>query len=606
MRLTAQSLSHLCSLRGENESKLAMSEAVDIWCDEFDAICRAHGLELRTWAPREAEISEAFAAQFVISFLRRSRGLRWRFPRALQDGAEGGFARWLQAKGERRLGLSPMALKKIRGVFRRQPGRRIYDVYLQDRELQRLFPLGLTPVGQRNFLGWLMTFGRTDQNVQDHEVLWFLHECAEAVGEGIALSYRVNPSWQELFPDALTPNGWRPFIRKLESLYPDLHKWQRQLRNASDTVPRPAVGGVNILSHFCYPSGIQQAAVWTREAIERAGLTTSCRDVPAGIKTTLLPRIDWLGLEAYPVTIITVAPTPYFATAYERSGWFRKAGVYRIAYWAWELETIPEEWVAMLPLVDEIWAPTEFVARAMRTRMTVPVHRMLPGVEVGEFTPVSKSELGIPDDHFVFLFMFDMYSDAARKNPLAVIRAFCLAFSSTEKAILVIKTTSGSPDPIAAERLEAAASTAGVVLLRETLPRAKAYGLIEMCDCFVSLHRSEGFGLGLAEAMLFGKPVIATGYSGNLDFMTEHNSLLVDYKLVPTRDSGPLYTSESVWAEPSEQHAAAQMRRLFDDRVEAAAIGARAQAELRETLSLRAGGERMRERLRQIMELRKL
>lgn len=582
-------------------SEESIADDVDVWRADFPAICGVHGLELPTLDAARAEISEAFAAEFVIAVLRRSRWLRWRFPRALSEGGEGGFARWIMTRGRRRFRLSRSALKKIRGVFRRPPGERIRDIYLQNRELQRMFPLGLVPAGQRHFLGWLTTFGRADQGVQDHELLWFLHESAESVARCVELSYRVNCEWQERFPTALTRANWVVFCEVVTAQFPALHRWSAQLGTPpNDLLPLPKGAGVNVLSHFCYPSGIQQAAIWTKTALERAGVVTSCRDVPAGIKTTLLPREDWLGLEVFPTTVITVAPTPYFTTAYERSGWYRQPGVYRIAYWAWELETIPEEWVAMLPLLDEIWTPTEFVAAAMRTRMTVPVHRMLPGVEVPEVERVSKTELGIPEDHCVFLFMFDMFSVFERKNPLAVIRAFREAFGRDEKATLLLKTTATSPNAAEAERLQAAADDAGILLVRRLLSREQAYGYLDMCDCYVSLHRSEGFGLGMAEAMLLGKPVIATSYSGNLDFMTEENSYLVEAEMTDVEEERPIYSRGFRWAEPSVHHAAKLMRHVFDDRAEAKARGERAQTELREKLSLRAAGDRMAARLRQI------
>ncbi|CAN5448007.1 glycosyltransferase family 4 protein [soil metagenome] len=587
-----------------------MSELIDVWSRDFADVCRMQGLDLRAFAPEEAGISEAFAAQFVMAALRRSRWLRWRFPRALHGGSNGGFARWIERNGARRFGLSAAATKKIRGAFRRAPGQRIYDIYLQDRELQRLYPLALAPAGQQHFLGWLATHGRRDQNVQDHEVLWFLHESAEAVGEGIALTYAVTPAWQEQFPLALTADRWPAFRQMLLSRFPALQRWRRPLRDVpvlerlTPVAAEEGVLGANVLSHFCYPSGIQQAALWTKTALERAGLGTSCRDVPAGVRTTLLPRADWLGLEVYPFSIITVAPTPYFADAYERSGLFRRPDVYRIAYWAWELERIPAEWVQLLPLLDEIWSPTEFVTEAMRSRMTVPIHTMPPGVELGPLEPVMKDSLGIAADEYVFLFMFDMYSEFRRKNPLAVIRAFRRAFPRGEKAALVIKLSRGHGDPAALEQLREAAEAHGVILIDEVVSRAKAYGFLEMCDCFVSLHRSEGFGLGMAESMLLGKPVIATGYSGNLSFMNRDNSMLVDYTLVDIAESGPVYAEGNFWADPAEEQAAAFMRQVFEDREAARSLGGRAQEELREKLSLRAAGERMATRLREMAATR--
>lgn len=587
------------------------------------ALCREFGVTLRDLAPIEVERSEAHAAEFLLGVLRRSRWLRWRFPRALSDGAEGAFARWVERRGAQKFNLSAPAQKKIRGVFRRPPGRRIYDIYLHDRALQNLYQWGLIPPGHRYFLDWLTNHGRADQQVRDHEILWFLHESSEDVSRGVGLTYLVQPEWQEQFPAALTREGWGAFrdwvqaqhrdfdfgksLRKLPPLLP--RQDQHYLARSSGAGQTPSVAhaeGANILSHFCYPSGIQQAAVWTKSALEAAGVRTSCRDVPAGVKTTLLERVDWLGLEVYPFTIITVAPTPYFADVYERSGLFRRRDVHRIAYWAWELETIPEEWLQLMPLFDEIWSPTEFVATAMRTRMTKPIFTMPPGVEVGPIEPVTRQSLGIPDDHCLFLFMFDMYSEFERKNPLAVIRAFREAFGRDEKASLVVKTSRGHGDPAGLERLKTAAQQAGVVLIDEVVSRGKAYGFLAMCDCFVSLHRSEGFGLGIAEAMLLGKPVIATRYSGNLAYMHAGNSMLVDYHLIDILKSGPVYAQGNFWAEPSGEHAASFMRHVFEHRDAARALGARAQAELRESLSLNAAGERMRSRLGEISRSREV
>jgi glycosyltransferase involved in cell wall biosynthesis len=225
------------------------------------------------------------------------------------------------------------------------------------------------------------------------------------------------------------------------------------------------------------------------------------------------------------------------------------------------------------------------------------VREVLPGVELGEIEPVAKADLGIPAGNYVFLFMFDMCSQMVRKNPLAVIDAFRRAFGRHEKATLVIKVSRGRSHPQEFAQLEEAARAAGVILVDEVLSRARAYGFIDMCDCFVSLHRAEGFGLCLAEAMLMGKPAIATNYSGNMAFMHPGNSLLVDYDLIDIASDNPIYPAGNHWAEPSVAHAAAHMRYCFDHRAEALALGARGRDEAKQKLSLKAAGLRMAEQL---------
>ena len=485
-------------------------------------------------------------------------------------------------------------------------GARVRNVYLNDPALQEIYPLGLLPLGQLYFFNWLGTHGRADQRLTDAEIHAFLRESAENETRGACLTYLLQPGWQKSFPAALTETGWGQFRGWIMEIYGRYLKRPLPAEAPLEFVSGQSAGcgdglrGVNILSHFCNPSGIQQAAFWTKTALERAALSTSCRDVPVPRRIVPTDREEWLGLEIYPITILTHAAEPYFESGYERAGLWRRENVYRVAYWAWELENVPDEWVKAAELVDEIWAPTRFVAEAMRARMPRPVYHMLPGVEIGPLETVPRASIGVPEDHFVFLFMFDLHSQMHRKNPVALFRAFQKAFRKTDRATLLIKTTGGDIYSADLAALRETIKGPNIILFDQMMTRAQAYGLIATSDCFVSLHRSEGFGLGLAEAMLLAKPVIATAYSGNMDFMNGDNSLLVDYEMAEITEDRLIYTRGNRWAEPSIEHAASLMRDVFENPVQARARATRAQPNVQRLLSLEAAGDRMRRRLEQI------
>ncbi len=588
------------------------------------------GPNLNVWSPADAEGSVDGAARLASGMLRNSSRLRRRFPAAISEGEDGPYCEWLCTSAAVKLGLSHRAVENISTAFRSDPGKRVLELYLRSPKLQTRFPHGLLPAGQKRFVKWLLREGRAKHNLSAAEILWFLHETAEQVPQMVLKTWLINQSWQKRFPAGPTSSGKEEFIGWLRHEFPGCSAFTSKnaldavvpaaeemlLHNGSngtganghrdatrqDAARLPSISreghgqpprGVNILSHFSYPSGIQQAALFTKRALENANFGVSCRDVSAFPCFDVEDRAPFLGLEVFPVTIINVAPQQYFSVAYERGGLLRRSGIYRIAYWAWELDAIPEEWVDLTQLLDAIWAPTGFVADAFRQRMPLPVHEVLPGVELSEIEPVNKADFGIPEKNYVFLFMFDMCSQMVRKNPLALIQAFRRAFRRSENATLVIKVSRGRSHPEDFAALEQAARDAGVIVVDEVLSRARAYGFMQMCDCFVSLHRAEGFGLCLAEAMLMGKPVIATNYSGNLAFMHPGNSLLVDYKLVGIADDNPIYKAGNHWAEPSVEHAASLMRSCYDNPARAATLGATGQAEAKQKLSLKAAGQRM-------------
>jgi glycosyltransferase involved in cell wall biosynthesis len=270
----------------------------------------------------------------------------------------------------------------------------------------------------------------------------------------------------------------------------------------------------------------------------------------------------------------------------------------RIGVWGWEVNAIPARWSRAFGLVNEIWVYSRFVAENIGAVAPIPVTVLPPPVAAP--TPTAPVRLGVPDG-FLFLFIFDYMSTIQRKNPVGLIQAFRRAFSAGEGPRLLIKTINAPLRPLHEEALlDAAQGRHDIHIVDRSLTTEEMDGLIAGCDCYVSLHRSEGFGLTMAEAMAVGKPVIATAYSGNVDFMNRENSLLVDYELNYVGPDVEIYPPEGEWAEPSVEHAAALMRQVYDDPATGAELGARAREDIARTLSPQATGAAMRGRLMQL------
>jgi glycosyltransferase involved in cell wall biosynthesis len=260
-----------------------------------------------------------------------------------------------------------------------------------------------------------------------------------------------------------------------------------------------------------------------------------------------------------------------------------------VACWVWELNAGYPEWHRFTRLFHDIWAPTHFVADSLRSVSTTPIHVVPYPVEAPAACTYRRSDLGLPENVFLFLYVFDLASTIGRKNPMALLRAFNNAFADRRDVCLVLKYHNATCDAPAAETLQRLASgRANVRLLDMTLPASKVDGLIRLCDCFVSPHRSEGFGFNIAAAMYHGKPVIATGYSGNMDFMSKETAFLIDYELVPVGRGHAHYREGFGWADPSVEHLATLMKQVHDHQDAARRIAEAGRGEIVERYSTSA------------------
>ena len=271
---------------------------------------------------------------------------------------------------------------------------------------------------------------------------------------------------------------------------------------------------------------------------------------------------------------------------------------YTIGSWWWEVhDSLPEGWLLGSLMLDEVWVASDHIADALTPFIPVPVTKVtLPVIPVTA-PALTRAELGLPDG-FLFLFVFDYFSTLPRKNPLGVIKAFKRAFPPGSGAKLVLKSINGEHATAKRELIRGMIGEhPDIVMIDGLVPLETKNAFVANCDCYVSLHRAEGFGLPLAEAMSLGKPVVATGYSGNLEFMTDENSYLVEAGLTRIGDETVHYPSDGTWGEPDLDHAATLMQRVLENPEEARARGARAAADIARRHSLRAAGESMRDRL---------
>ena len=345
----------------------------------------------------------------------------------------------------------------------------------------------------------------------------------------------------------------------------------------------PSFEGVNVAGYFKTESGVGEAGRGHVAALRAAGIPTRLVDFsahsPSRAADTSIAGREGDGV--YPINLVCVnADQVATFLAKNGDGFFR--GKYNIGSWWWELPEFPDAWLDAFEPFDEIWVGTQYIAAAIAPKSPVPVVIVPPVVSVGAVRLGRKADFGLDPDDTVFLFVYDYLSVFGRKNPLGAIEAFRRAFPDRRARVrLVMKSINSEFDLAAYESVrDAAAEDDRIVLIDGYFSRRQKNELLGACDAYLSLHRAEGFGYTLAEAMTLGKPVIATAFSGSADLVTGSNAFPIKYELVPVGPGNGPYAADQMWAEPDLDHAAAALRRVYERPTDARRLGERARSDV--------------------------
>jgi len=378
---------------------------------------------------------------------------------------------------------------------------------------------------------------------------------------------------------ALLKNRYREALLKVRRIY------ERHLHRPPKGKGKKREFGINVSGfvHSVYGIGESSRAFW--RAIRMTELPSVLIPIRSPVHSNADVSITAGGAQnPFAVNLMTFS-FDYSRRFYRDMGRRFFAGRYNIGLWYWEQEQFPLRWHSSFDYYDEIWVVTEFTRAAIAAVSPIPVVKMTYPLHEVSVETADRSKFGIADRDFVFLFTFDFFSTMQRKNPEGIIRAFRRAFDRRERVTVVLKSINAHADRMAREFLAAEAKGLNVVFIDEHFTPGELNGLFALSDCYISLHRSEGLGLGMAQAMSLGKPVIATGYSGNLEFMNPGNSFLVRYEYTELSEQAGFYQPGLRWAEPDIDDAARLMRFVFDCQEQAMEVGARGAVAVRQLLA---------------------
>lgn len=323
-----------------------------------------------------------------------------------------------------------------------------------------------------------------------------------------------------------------------------------------------SLSAVRVVGLLSSATGIGKSARLCAEALAADGIEISTADVSKAFAAA--DGIPYLAQGLAPALQPTLSVyhlnPPKLPIGVLCSGIRTYRRAFNVGFWAWELQILPPEWVAGLRFVDAVMVPSSFCRDAVARYTSKPVLVVPHPVHLD--TPAADT-FPTQDGTFRILSIFSFDSSFERKNPVALVRAFKQAFADDRGVELLLKSTGGSRYPEQLRQLlREIGGASNITLVDDLWSPDQLSAALASTQAYASLHRSEGFGLTLAEAALAHIPVVATNWSGNTDFCPPDLCYPVHYDLVPVRDDHPdlAGTTGAVWAEPSVEAAAAQLR----------------------------------------------
>lgn len=431
-----------------------------------------------------------------------------------------------------------------------------------------------------------------------------------------------SPIFSFLIPRALKQgiiNDYKKTEQKIQSMILEAIRLKnKQYGIYNGFVDPKASAGVNVLGFVRNYFGLAQQAISIGSSLQKAGVPVSyidCSYLSPAQTVRCLPQEIEQRLSTKPIYNCTLLSlnSDMFVPLYLGLGHQFFENRYNIHYGAWELEHYPKNWVPAANLVHEFWAMSNFVKESVEKSLPIPVFFMPYAIDFEIPNHITRDKFNLPKNEFLFMFSYDMSSLSTRKNPKAVVEAFKIAFP--QKSIssggaetgpaLVIKLSMDKKRPSHIADFKALQETIHndkrIHIIDQSLTNEEMKGLINVCDVYVSLHRSEGFGMGMAEAMKMGKAVIATNYSGNTDFTNKDTACVVDYKLIDIKPGEYVhYEKGQVWADPYVEHAASHMQKLYSDHEFYSRIALSGKKFIDENYNHKVIGERFAHRLKSL------